>query len=375
MKILYLTRKYPPIKGGMEKVNFYLSLNLKKFADIELIFWDKSQKWLPFFLFYFLVKSSYVLLTKKIDIIHLGDSLLSPLGLILKKAFSVPITVTVHGLDITWGFWFYQVLIPRCLAGLDRIICVSAHTRKECLQRRIPEEKIVVIPNGIDASEFYLDRDKEELRRILSEELNIDFQDKKILLSVGRLVERKGFHWFVGKVFPEILKKRKDILYLIVGEGQLRDKLQKDIEKNGLVEKVFLLGEVSPRILKLLYNTSDLFVMPNIPVEKDMEGFGLVALEASSATLPVIASKLEGIKDALEDGKNGFLIKPYDIQGFINVIITLLENDRRREKIGRGARRYTLENYSCEKIAGKYHQEFKKVIKEKSNYNEDMSGK
>jgi len=363
------------MKGGMEKINFYLSLNLKKFADVELIFWGKSQKWLPFFLFYFLVKSFYVLLTKKIDIIHLGDSLLSPLGLILKKAFSVPITVTVHGLDITWGFWFYQLLIPRCLAKLDRIICVSAHTRKECLQRRIPEEKIVIIPNGIDASEFHLDKDKEELRKILSEELKISLQDKKILLSVGRLVERKGFHWFVDKVFPEILKKRKNFLYLIVGEGQLRSRIEKDIEKNSLVEKVFLLGEVSHQTLKLLYNASDLFIMPNIPVEGDMEGFGLVALEASSTTLPVIASKLEGIKDALEDGKNGFLIKPYHVQGFIDVIVTLLKDDRRREKIGRGARRYTLENYSCEKIAGKYHQEFKKVVKESSNYNEDMSGK
>ena len=101
MKILYLTRKYPPMKGGMEKANFYLSLNLKKFANVELIFWDKSQKWLPFFIFYFLVKSFCVLLTKKIDIIHLGDGLLSHLGLIFKKAFHVPVAVTVNGLDIT----------------------------------------------------------------------------------------------------------------------------------------------------------------------------------------------------------------------------------------------------------------------------------
>ncbi|MBA7626320.1 hypothetical protein ES703_33766 [subsurface metagenome] len=152
MRILYLTRKYPPMKGGMEKINFYLSLELRKLANVELISWNKSQKWLPFFLFYFLVRSCYVLFTKKIDIIHLGDSLLSPLGLILNKAFRVPVTVTVHGLDITWGFWFYQVLIPRCLSGLHRIICVSTHTGKECLRRRIPEEKVVIIPNGVHAS-------------------------------------------------------------------------------------------------------------------------------------------------------------------------------------------------------------------------------
>ncbi len=126
-----------------------------------------------------------------------------------------------------------------------------------------------------------------------------------------------------------------------------------------------MLGEVKDQILKMLYNASDLLIMPNIPVKGDIEGLGFVALEANSASLSVVASKLEGIKDAVEDGKNGFLIEPYDIQGFIDVIVTLLEDDGGRAKIGRDARKYVLENYSCEKIAGKYYQESKKVIGEK----------
>ncbi len=365
MKILYLTRKYPPIKGGMEKINFYLSLHLGKLANLELIFWDKSQKWLPFFLCYFLVKSSCILLAKKIDIIHLGDGLLSPLGLVLKRLFHVPVVVTIHGLDITWRFWPYQILIPWCLARLDRISCRSAYTGKECLQRRIAEEKVVIISGGIEAGEFYLGEERGEIRRILSKQLKIDLQDKEILLSVGRLVKRKGFHWFVGEVFPEVLRRRKNSIYLIVGEGQLRSRIRKDIEKSGLVEKVFLLREVKDKTLKMLYNASDLLIMPNIPVEGDVEGFGFVALEANSAALPVIASRLEGITAAVEDGKNGFLIEPYDIQGFIEVIVALLEDDRAKEKMGRGAREYVLENYSCEKIAGKYYQEFKKVVRDK----------
>jgi len=351
------------MKGGMEKINFYLSLNLGRLANLELIFWDKSQKWLPFFLCYFLVKSSHILLAKKIDIIHLGDGLLSPLGLILKKLFHVPVVVTIHGLDITWRFWLYQFLIPWCLARLDRIICRSAYTGKECLQRSIPEEKVVVISGGIEAGEFYLGEEKGEIRRILSKQLKIDLQDKEILLSVGRLVERKGFHWFADKVFPEVLGRRKNSIYLIVGEGQLRSRIQKDIEKNGMVGKIFLLREVKDKTLKMLYNASDLLIMPNIPVEADMEGLGFVALEANSAALPVVASRLEGITSAVEDGKNGFLIEPYDIQGFIKVIITLLKDDRAKEKVGRGAREYVLENYSCEKITRLYLAEFRKVVR------------
>ena len=363
------------MKGGMEKVSFFLSLHLEKLADLELISWNKSQKWLPFFLFYFLVKSSYVLLTKKIDIIHLGDGLLSPLGLVLKKVFHVPITATVHGLDITWRFWFYQVLIPRCLARLDRIICVSTHTREECLRRRVPKKKAVIIPNGVDAGEFYLDRNKEELRGILSEELRINLQNKKILLSVGRLVERKGFDWFIDQVFPEIIRLRKDVIYLMAGRGPLRNKLRKKIREMDLRGKVFLLGQVKDQSLRVLYNTSDLLIMPNRPIRKDVEGFGLTALEASSAGLPVVATRLEGIQDAVRDGENGFLVEPHDIQGFVSTVMTLLGDGKRTEEIGRDARKFTLKNCSWEEIAKRYCQELKKVMKEKWNYDENSSDK
>ena len=115
--------------------------------------------------------------------------------------------------------------------------------------------------------------------------------------------------------------------------------------------------------------------MPNIPIRKDVEGFGLAALEASSAGLPVVAAKLEGIQDAVKDGKNGFLMEPLDIQGFVSVIMTLLGDGKRKEEIGRDARMFTLKNYSWQEIARRYCQEFKKVMKEKWNYDENSSGK
>ena len=82
MNILYITRKYPPITGGMEKINFHLSQILKKHANLELISWGRSQKWLPIVFPYFLLKSFRIVFTKKINVIHIGDGLLSPLGFI-----------------------------------------------------------------------------------------------------------------------------------------------------------------------------------------------------------------------------------------------------------------------------------------------------
>src|SRR5258706_11117608 len=130
MKLLYITRKYPPMVGGMEKLSFALAKEFSSSVDTTLITWGGSQKYLPFVYFLFLVKSLYLIPKNKIDHIHIGDALLSPLGLLLKIIFEVKVSVTVHGLDITFNFPGYQYLVPQCASKLDKIICVSNATKK-----------------------------------------------------------------------------------------------------------------------------------------------------------------------------------------------------------------------------------------------------
>jgi len=361
MRILYITRKYLPRKGGMEKVNFYLSFNLGKFVDVELISWGKSQGWLPFVLLYFFLKSFHISHKRKVHLFFMGDALLMPLGLLLKRVFHKPVVVLTHGLDITWNFWFYQLIIPRCLARANRVFCVSRYTAEECIKRGISQEKIVVIPNGIDPEEFFLDESKQKAKKSLSDILQIDLQNKEILLSVGRLIKRKGFEWFISEVFVKLLRERKNILYLIVGEGPLRRRLQQLIKRNNLEKKVFLLGGVNEQTLKLLYNASDILIMPNISVKNSGEGFGIVALEASSVGTPVIASNLQGIKDAIDEGKNGFLAEPLNPQAFISLIIEVLKGDK-KEVSKETAKNYVKEKYSWEKIAKRYYNELNKIV-------------
>ena len=98
--------------------------------------------------------------------------------------------------------------------------------------------------------------------------------------------------------------------------------------------------------------------MPNTPTEGDMEGFGVVAIEAASCCLPVIASNCEGVKDAIKDRENGFLVEPYDDQGFVALIKQLMDSDRERIEFGARARKFTLDNYGWEKVAGNYLAEF-----------------
>ncbi|MDZ4246817.1 MAG: glycosyltransferase family 4 protein, partial [Dehalococcoidia bacterium] len=311
----------------MEKVAFELSSHLSRLTDVKLVKWGGSNKWLPIVLPYLLFKSMWALTTSDIKVIYLQDGLLAPLGVIL-KVFGKPVLVTVHGRDIAYENRLYQFLIPGSMKRLNRVTCVSSAIRDACLTKGVSADKAVVILNGI-SDEYYMNGDKPEARKKLEEILGKELGDRKILLSVGRFVEKKGIHWFVENVMPELANT--GCAYVIAGDGVLASLIKKRIEENNLENSVFLAGWAEKGLLRILYNAADMFIMPNVPVNGDMEGFGLVALETASCGLPVVASDLEGIKDAIQDGKNGFLLEPGNARIFTDKIKELLENDELRQ--------------------------------------------
>ena len=298
--------------GGMEQVSYHLGEEFKKNLATHIIAWKKSQKWLPWFFVKALGESFFVIFSKNITHIHLADGLLSPLGVLLKYVTRKKVTVTVHGLDIIYPNTLYQFFIPRFLKRLDKVICASTATKKECCDRGISEDKCVVIPWGVDPKEFYIEATRKDLEKFVKS----DLQDKKVLVTVGRLIQRKGVCWFLENVF---LALNDQYVYLIVGSGPDRVKIKKIIYDLHLSAKVFLLGNTLAEELKIIYNTADFLVMPNILVEGDMEGFGIVAIEAGSAGLPVIAADREGIRDVVIDGRTGKLAANEKIfQDFLN---------------------------------------------------------
>jgi glycosyltransferase involved in cell wall biosynthesis len=353
MKILFITRNFPPQRGGLGIVAFQLYSYLKKDIDVTLLKWGGSRKLLFLILPYFLMRAFWVLLIRRVNAVYLNEGFLSILGVIL-KLFKVPIIITIHGLDITYKNRFYQLVIPRCISRLDKIACISRATKEECVKRGIPEYKIRIIPDGF-RDEFYIDEDKKKLSEEFTRKVGFKVgNNKNILLSVCRLIERKGIHWFVDKVIPLLIDDYRDFVYIVVGNGFMRKRIENIIDEKNLHDWVILLGSVDDELLRLLYNISDIFVMPNIPVKGDIEGFGVVALEASSCKLPVIASDLEGIKDALLDGKIGSLVDSLDALKFSRRIIEFLKNDNLRESVGEEARRLVIDNFIWEKIAKMY---------------------
>ena len=352
-KILFISRAFPnpPKTGGLEKYNFELARSLEKQVNVRIISNKHGKSFLPIFLPIAFLKSCYLILTQKFDLVVLGDALLSPLGLILKlvkpkqKIYSI-----VVGLDITYNFPLYTQIVSCCLNRLDKVIVISRSTKKKCVERGVEPKKIVIIPPGLDINEFKTNKTKQELKEIIEKKFNLNLKNKKVLLTIGRLVKRKGHEWFIRSVAPKL---NKDTIYLIAGTGEEKENIERAINQNKLSNSVYILGWIAEEMKKYLLNYADLFIMPNIKVRGDMEGFGIVALEASSVGLPVIAAKLEGIKDVVKKDKNGILLKAEKTDEFIKSIKFLIENKNRLKELSNDAREYA-KRFEWENIAKKY---------------------
>ncbi len=319
--LLYITRKNAPSIGGMQRFNQKLIRQLAGVRPFRLVSWGHSQALLPGFLVFAFCRAVVLRLTGKIDLIYLSDGLLSPLGLILKKLLRVPVAVNIHGRDIAFAFPLYLTVVPAALRRLDLVICVSSRLKEICLGYGVPEAILRVVPNGVDPADFTWTE-----KTPPAEKLGIDLSGRTVLITVGRLVPKKGVDRFVSDILPKVAAKAPEVLYLVAGDGPLRGKIKAIIREKGMQEHVRLLGDLpmDDGRLPALYCAADIFVMPNVEVAGDIEGFGIVAIEAAAAGLPVVASRLQGIREAVREGENGILLPWDDPAAFVGRLNKLM---------------------------------------------------
>lgn len=354
MKLLFISRAYPPVIGGIENQNYELAQSLPRYCELKTIINTKGKKFLPIFFPYALIKGLFI--APKCDAILLGDGVLSIVGWLLKIFTRKPVVSVVHGLDLTFKLALYQKLwVSFFIPKMDKLIAVGNTTIEEGVKRNIPKEKFTFVPNGVDPDKFFEKHTRDELEKITK--LNLD--GKKVLLTLGRLAKRKGVAWFVKNVVPKL---NENITYVIAGDGIDKENIKKAISENKLEKKVKLYTSINEEEKKILYNTVDMFVQPNIKVEGDMEGFGLVVIEAASCERVVLASQLEGLRDAIIPGKNGFLAESENAEQYAKKINALMLEDDLRRDFGIQARKYVKENLSWEKIAEQYINEIKNTI-------------
>jgi phosphatidylinositol alpha-1,6-mannosyltransferase len=348
-KILFISRAFPPTTGGIENHNYAIAKWLPRHVDTKTLANRFGKIFLPLFLPYATIYA-LIALTRR-DTLLLGDGVLGVVGWVVKLVYRSKrrVVCVVHGLDLTYDMVLYQKLwvssfIPSC----DCLIAVSRQTIKAGVLHGIDETKFVFIPNGVDIESFIPARVPEgEISRILRK----DVSNKQILLSCGRLVKRKGFSWFITNIMPCL---SDDVIYVICGSGPDKKNIEYAITEQKLAARVLLTGHVSDEDYKLLLNACDIFIQPNIPVQGDMEGFGLVVLEAGSSGVPVVAVDIEGLQDAIQHNINGILVEPDNPSKFCDAILSLLADKKLQIELGNNARKYNADNFQWSSITREY---------------------
>lgn len=359
LRLLFIARSFPPTLGGMENLAFHLSESLRRHGDVTMLVNRRGKKALPAFLPYVLVSAIYLARKHRAQAIHLADALLAPLGVVLKKATGLPVTCTVHGLDVTYPNRLYQSVVPRAVARLDLTMPNSQATAAEIRARAGETTPAAVIPLGINP----LPEPGPASIRAFQQQAGIG-PNERAILSVGRLVRRKGIAWFVTHVLPGL---PDEALLIVIGEGPEAEPIRAAAASAGVADRVRLLGRVPDGLLAAAYRSADVFVMPNIPLAGDMEGFGLVALEASASGLPVVASDLEGITEAVQHERNGLLIPPRDAGTYAQMLRRLLSlSPEQLRGIGEAFREFTMREYSWSRTAGRYVEVIEQVAARRS---------
>jgi len=297
------------------------------------------------------------------DVIHVHG--VFPLGYavnLLKKDTknNIKTVVTAHRGDVLIAFEDKLVMDRArfCLNYSDYILPVS-HAVKDMISSISAQNRIRVIPNGVDLRKFKLTN--EDVKWI--EQKKSEFNGKKILLFVGWIIERKGIKELL-EAFKRISISRDDLLLLLVGgsnevgEVGMEDYLNNYINTNVLYDKIKLVGPVKHEEVKLWINLCDIFVLPSYS-----EGLPVAMLEAMGCGKPVIVSEVGGVGEVVRDRQNGLLIKPRNVDDLIKAIDFLLNNPDVARNLGDEAARTIIENYTWVQNAKKTIEVYEDILK------------
>lgn len=382
MKHLILTMGFPPQTGGIQTILYEITRRLSGERIVLTYEYTDSEKFdakQPFKIFRrkknFFDRVSYFFLSKlhpivplttsflfstlnivrrnDIRIVHCGHVYMGFLGFIIKKLFRKPYFVYTYAQEVMEKSLPKNKIVSRWLGNVilrnaAKIITISNFTKEEILKWGISEDKVAKIPMGADFDIFKPDEIKRD--SIIKE---YSLNGNKILLTVSRLEKRKG-HDMVLKSLPTVLNFFPKIKYLIVGEGEYKEELEKIVDKLGLNNNVMFMGELQKEKLSFFYNAADVFIMPSrdLAEEGEIEGFGVVFLEANACEKPVIGGRSGGVPDAIVDGETGILVDPESIEEISNALITLLKNKKLAKKMGENGRRRVVEEYNWENAVG-----------------------
>jgi glycogen synthase len=387
LRILHFTWEYPPrIVGGIARVVEGLSKALTKMGvEVHVITAEMPgspkeevdegvfvhrvaidapapnfHTWI-LLMNHFFAKRAGALLHEvgSFDIVHVHDWLVLPAGAEAKSFLNCKLVSTLHSLEykraggvnspegrmiesFEWWITFESSIV---------IVCSNAMRGDARWKYNVPDEKIWVIPNGIDPTKYRVPpRDKPAVRA----RYGVSSGDY-LVLFVGRLTHQKGCEYLI-RAIPSVAKYHNAKL-VIAGDGYMRGELEHFASQTGEGWRVRFTGFVSDREAVELMLSSDVLVIPSI-----YEPFGVVALEGMAAGLPVVASEVDGLAEIVIHEKTGILVRPRDSSSISWGISRVLSDPSNAQRIAENAKRELQERYTWDAVAALTLKSYEKAL-------------
>lgn len=388
MKILMLTWEYPPrIVGGIARVVHDLSKRLIKDghevtvvtyrdnADVPEYENDKGVNvyrvdnymihpnnfidWIMQLNFNMLSKATEIINKEGgFDVIHAHDWLVTYAAKSLKNAYDIPIVATIHATEAGRNSGIHDET-QRYINDTEWLLTyeateliVNSNYMKNEIQRLfgLPFDKINVIPNGINLSNFTgIERDYDFRRQYAMD-------NEKIILYVGRLVYEKGVQHLIAAM-PKILSNYNDAKLIIAGRGGMMDELRAEASNLGLNDKIYFTGYLNSKQVQKMYKCADVAVFPST-----YEPFGIVALEAMLAGVPTVVSDVGGLDEIVTHGVDGMKSYAGNANSIADSVTALLYDHQLATNVSKKAKQKVKDQFNWEKIAQDTHFTYEKAI-------------
>jgi phosphatidylinositol alpha-1,6-mannosyltransferase len=284
----------------------------------------------------------------------------APLGVMaraLRRKGVVNIVALTHGHEVWWAkLWPFSSAISFIGNNVDHLTYLGEFTKSEIAKALSTKasSRLIKIAPGIDTDHFAPDLGSIQLRR------DLGLVDKKVIVSVGRLVHRKGQDFLIQSL-PAILEKHPTAHILMVGEGPYRKDLTKMVEQLKLSQAVTFIGRIQYKDLPRYICAGDIFAMPSRSrlAGLEVEGLGIVYLEASSCALPVVAGRSGGAPDAIDEGVTGFSVDGTSTAEISRAIIKLFDDPVKAKAMGVAGRSWIIEKWRWEIWSKQFNALFK----------------
>ncbi len=367
MRILILTQNFPPLEGGISTHCYEMAKNWAQDDDVWVLAPRASDvgKSLPLSsgnlvrmpaghnklsrLFLSIGWTFHLARKIRPDLIYGTHWRNCGIALrIVKLLTGFPFFLAVHGSEVYYllepGRKLTQHLFRWVVSGCQGFVALGQYQRQILQRLCIPAEMVFTSPEGIDLARLAQVDVNDHVRA------RHNLNGKLVILTVGRLVERKG-HDMIIRALPQVLKDVHEAAYLIVGRGLMEDRLRALARELGVEDRVLFCGFVPDTALMAYYQACDVFAMPNREVGGDTEGFGIVFVEAGACGKPVIGGRSGGAVEVIEDGVTGLLVNPGDVSEIARTLTLLLKDRELAARMGQAGRARVERHYIYAHVA------------------------